>query len=111
MLYKREFGQDFELGFDLRDHPYLTDKSWHNDVSPSFYFKVEEQFYVLWVDFQDPEQREYSNCRYLIQEAINEGTEDTPEISSSDCSIIFESEYPAELINFVNMLLLTDKLS
>ncbi|WP_259399165.1 hypothetical protein [Pseudoalteromonas sp. SG43-7] len=46
-LYKQEFGQDFDLGFDLKEHPYLIDKSWHNDLCPNFYFKVDEQYYVL----------------------------------------------------------------
>ena len=36
----------------------LIDKSWHNDQCPSFYFKVGEQYYVLWVDYADVEQRE-----------------------------------------------------
>ena len=39
-LYKREFGESFNLGFNLADYPWLTDKSWHNDMSPSFFFKV-----------------------------------------------------------------------
>lgn len=39
MLYKNEFGADFDLGFNLNDYPFLKDKSWHNDVSPSFFFK------------------------------------------------------------------------
>lgn len=52
-LYKQEFCQDFDLGFDLNDHPYLIDKSWHNDLCPSFYFKVGEQYYVLWVDYAE----------------------------------------------------------
>ena len=50
-LFKQEFGQNFEIGFDLKNHPYLIDKSWHNDQCPSFYFNVSEQFYVLWIDY------------------------------------------------------------
>lgn len=37
---KSEFGRDFELGFSLHDYPRLIDKSWHNDVCPSFYYKT-----------------------------------------------------------------------
>lgn len=48
-LYKQEFGQNFDLGFNLENHPYLIDKSWHNDLCPSFYFKADEQYYVLWL--------------------------------------------------------------
>ena len=58
MLYKQEFGRDFDLGFDLESHPYLIDKSWHNDLCPSFYFNVGEQYYLLWVDYADEGQRE-----------------------------------------------------
>lgn len=35
-LYKQEFGQNFDLGFGLKDHPYLIDKSWHNNLRIGF---------------------------------------------------------------------------
>ena len=38
-LYKQEFGEDFALGFELSGFQFLLDKSWHNDVCPSFMFK------------------------------------------------------------------------
>jgi hypothetical protein len=101
MLYKNEFGTDFDLGFNLNDYPYLKDKSWHNDVSPSFYFSIGLQYYVLWVDHADPTEREDSNSRYLIQEAINEGDEIHPEIYSSDGDIVFESELVINLNQFL----------
>ena len=91
MLYKNEFGSNFDLGFNLSDHPYLNDKSWHNDVSPSFYFNAGAQYYVLWVDYADPNEREYSNERYLIQQAENEGDAENPEAYSAG-SIVFKSE-------------------
>jgi hypothetical protein len=106
MLYKNEFGPDFDLGFNLNDYPYLKDKSWHNDVSPSFYFSIGSQYYVLWVDHADPAEREDSNSRYLIQEAINEGDEIHPEIYSSDGDIVFESECFKEVKHFINNLIL-----
>tara|TARA_B100001971_G_C18247648_1_gene575558 strand:+ start:1904 stop:2233 length:330 start_codon:yes stop_codon:yes gene_type:complete len=81
-LYKQEFSQDFDLGFDFKDHPYLIDKSWHNDQCPSFYFKVSEQYYVLWVDHADIEQREEDTPRYMITNGVNEGTQDKPEVYS-----------------------------
>ncbi|MFV7770163.1 hypothetical protein [Shewanella marisflavi] len=104
MLYKNEFGPDFDLGFNLSDYPYLKDKSWHNDVSPSFYFSIGSQYYVLWVDHTDPAEREDLNSRYLIQEAINEGDEVNPEVYSSGGDIIFESELVKNLNQFLAKL-------
>lgn len=105
MLYKQEFGRDFDLGFDLESHPYLIDKSWHNDLCPSFYFKVGEQFYVLWVDYADIEQREENTPRYLIVEAINERNNEEPEIYAGDGAITFECENYADLKLFLDSLL------
>lgn len=105
MLYKNEFGADFDLGFNLSDYPYLIDKSWHNDVSPSFYFNVGIQYYVLWTDYSESAKREASNGRYLIQEATNEGDDVNPEIYSSDGKVIFENECFEELNNFISNLI------
>jgi hypothetical protein len=104
MLYKNEFGPNFDLGFNLNDYPYLRDKSWHNDVSPSFYFNVDSQYYVLWVDHADPTEREDSNSRYLIQEATNEGDEINPDVYSSSGDIIFKSELVINLNQFLAKL-------
>ncbi|MBH0039871.1 hypothetical protein [Pseudoalteromonas sp. SWN166] len=100
-LYKQEFSQDFELGFDLNDHPYLIDKSWHNDLCPSFYFRVGEQFYVLWVDHTDVEQREENTPRYVIVEAINEGSNEEPEVYAGEGKVAFECEDYKSLHNFL----------
>jgi hypothetical protein len=99
-LYKQEFGKDFDLGFDLKNHPYLIDKSWHNDLCPSFYFKLSEQFYVLWIDYADVEQREEDTLRYVIVEAINEGNNKEPEIYTGDNRLIFECELYTDLKEF-----------
>jgi len=104
MLYKNEFGSNFDLGFNLSDHPYLNDKSWHNDVSPSFYFNAGAQYYVLWVDYADPNKREESNERFLIQEAENEGDTESPEIYSSSGNIIFKSEQFKDAREFLKKL-------
>lgn len=104
MLYKNEFGADFDLGFNLSDYPYLKDKSWHNDVSPSFYFNIGQQYYVLWVDYLKPEDREQENCRFTIINATNEGDEQHPEIYSGNGDIAFESEKSDELNMFMNSL-------
>ncbi|WP_194442465.1 hypothetical protein [Pseudoalteromonas simplex] len=96
-LYKQEFGRDFDLGFDLKEHPYLIDKSWHNDVCPSFYFNVGEQYYVLWVDYADEEQREENTTRYTVIEAINEGSAEEPEIYNSTRAKLLEYDNFHEL--------------
>lgn len=92
-LYKQEFGQDFDLGFDLKEYPYLIDKSWHNDLCPSFYFKVDEQYYVLWVDYADEEQREEDTPRYMIVKAVNEAVVGEPEIYTINDSIVGVEEF------------------
>lgn len=92
-LYKQEFGQNFDLGFDLKNHPSLIDKSWHNDLCPSFYFKVGEQYYVLWVDYADIEQREEDTPRYMITKGVNEGSKDKPEVY---CEINIEELFCCE---------------
>lgn len=96
-LYKQEFGQDFALGFDLKNHPYLIDKSWHNDLCPSFYFKVDEQYYVLWVDYADAEQREEETPRYIIVKGVNEGTKNEIEVYSGNNETFLECENYNEL--------------
>ena len=102
-LYKQEFGQNFDLGFDLKDHPYLIDKSWHNDQCPSFYLKVGEQYYVLWVDYADIEQREEDTPRYLIVEAINEGSNGEPDVYAGNGKVLFESEDYKSLERFLQI--------
>jgi hypothetical protein len=105
MLYKQVFGNDFNLGFQLNEYPLLVDKSWHNDMCPSFYFKHINQYYILWVDFLNQEDREEENFRYTIITAINEGDEHSPEIYSGNGDIVFETEKSDELNMFMNFLL------
>lgn len=93
MSYRSEFGQEFELGFDVYKFPQLNDKSWHNDVCPSFYFKIADQYFVLWVDFEDPARREYASDRYTIVSAENYDCEESPDIVCGDSSVeIFKTE-------------------
>ena len=96
-LYKQEFGQNFDLGFSLKKHPYLIDKSWHNDQCPSFYFIENEKYYVLWVDYAEEEQREEDTFRYVIVEAINEGSDEEPEVYAGGGKIAFQCEVFTEL--------------
>lgn len=101
--YKNEFGRDFELGFELSDYPWLIDKSWHNDVCPSFYYQTTQGYFILWVDFADSERREEDSERYVITKAVNEGSEDAPEIyQDNTASEVFTTEEPKELFKFLN---------
>jgi len=105
MSYKQEFGNNFDLGFKLNKHPLLIDKSWHNDICPSFYFKHISQYYVLWVDFLNPEDREGETFRYTIITATNEGDEKFPEIFTKDGDVIFETEIFEKVIKFIKTLI------
>lgn len=108
-LYKKEFGAQFELGFDLTKYDWLTDKSWHNDVCPSFTYKTRDGYFILWVDFIDIECRELEQCRYIVTNAINEGDEEHPEVySSNDGIAIFSSDHDYDLIAFLDSLVSVD---
>lgn len=90
MSYKTEFGAEFDLGFNLADYPFLIDKSYKNDACPSFYFVKDGQYYVLWVDFADPQQREDEDApRYMIQKAENEGDDEHPEVYAGSCEVLY----------------------
>lgn len=105
MLYKREFGANFNLGFNLGDFPQLHDKSYHNDVCPSFWFMKNSQYFVLWVDFENPDDRESETKRYTIITAENFGDNPNPEIGLSTDSIeIFSTENQSELTTFLYSL-------
>ena len=93
MSYKTEFGFDFDLGFDLSTHPYLNDKSYRNDDCPSFYFCNNNQYYILWIDFFDKNNRENKDAlRYTIQCAENEGNSHEPEVYANNGDVVFENE-------------------
>lgn len=103
MLYKKAFGANFNLGFNLVDFPQLHDKSYHNDVCPSFWFMKNGQYFVLWVDFENPDDRESDSKRYTITTAENFGEDDYPEIGLSDESKnLFDTNDYQELILNLN---------
>ena len=105
MLYKKAFGANFNLGFNLGDFPQLHDKSYHNDVCPCFWYIKNGQYFVLWVDFENPDDRESDSKRYTIITAENFGDNYNPEISLSADSIeIFSTENQSELITFLYSL-------
>lgn len=91
-LYQKEFEPEFDLGFNLADFPQLNDKSWHNDMSPSFWFESNGQYYILWVDYADKSKREEDTPRYIIVEADNEGTPEDPEIYAGSNEVVYQSE-------------------
>lgn len=122
-LYKQEFGEDFALGFELGHFPFLLDKSWHNDVCPSFMFKSKkgsdssnldqhksqqnDQYLVLWTDYfnetPDEDQRENTgSSRYTVVTATNLGSLCEPEIYHDEHSFtLFESDDPKALTQFL----------
>ncbi len=103
MSYKTEFGLDFNLGFDLSEYPLLIDKSWHNDVCPSFYFRVGGEYFVLWVDFEDPYRREYDIARYAVVSAENLGCDESPDIVCGENGIdMFRTDDAHSLAAYLN---------
>lgn len=103
-LYQQQFGKDFQLGFNLEDYPFLTDKSYHNDICPSFYFKDADSYYILWVDYPTPSDREdESYSRYTIVEAENSGDEQHLEIGvNQDSDFQIEFEKADEIKGYLN---------
>lgn len=107
MSYKSYFGNDFEIGIELNHLPVkLIDRSYSNDICPSFYFQIANNFYLLWVDYKNKEDREdQDSSRYTITKAINEGDDINIEISTAAYSEdLLETEHEHELVNFIKCL-------
>lgn len=128
LQYKQEFGEGFELGFELSDFPFLEDKSWKDEACPSFMFKLNsglghadsglehggsgskrnslEEYLVLWVDYPIKEERENSRAsRYSIVTAANLGSEHEPEIYHDEHSFtLFETEESEALTQYLSGL-------
>jgi len=87
MSYKISFSQDFDLGFKTQDFPVeLKDKSYGNDICPSFYFKIKDQYFVLWVNHKEKNLREDSETkRYILTNGVNLGESEHLEIYD-DCN-------------------------
>lgn len=83
MSYNSAFSHTFELGFKIEEFPVkLVDRSYQNDICPSFYFQINDEYFILWVDYKNKELREDpESYRYSIAYAINEGDEKNLEIS------------------------------
>jgi hypothetical protein len=95
----------FELGFKSSDLPVtLKDCCYENDTCASFYFRVNDQYYKLWVDHKDKAQREDPDSpRYTVCKAVNEGDETSPEIYTDyEVADLFQSEEAGSMVWFVS---------
>ncbi|MDE8604550.1 hypothetical protein M3I01_016955 [Marinomonas sp. RSW2] len=95
----------FELGFKSSDLPVtLKDCRYENDTCASFYFRVDDQYYQLWVDYKEKAQREDPDSpRYTVCKAINEGCDASSEIyTDHDFKDLFQTEEPSAMIRFVS---------
>ncbi|PKG75538.1 hypothetical protein CXF86_06880 [Shewanella sp. GutCb] len=106
LQYKQEFGEGFDLGFELRDFPFLEDKSWKDEACPSFMLKSGDRYLVLWVDYPNKEERENTiTSRYSIVTATNLGSAHEPEIYHDEHSFtLFETEEPESLALYLSNL-------
>lgn len=89
-----------KLGFKSDEIPVsLTNNTSPNDFCTSYYFKKGGEYFLLWVEHQDPKYREDPDSpRYAISYAINEGDEAYPEIYSDPSrNDLFRSENVDEL--------------
>jgi len=128
LQYKQEFGEGFELGFELGNFPHLEDKSWKDEACPSFMFKLNSglghagfglehtgsekkqnslvEYLVLWVDYPNKEERDNTTTsRYSIVTATNLGSLHEPEIYHDEHSFtLFETEEGEALTQYLSGL-------
>ena len=70
--WRTEFGISWEVPEVILRHPYLIDRSLHNDVCPRFELrtppgdKSRDLLTYLWVDHIDEHMRELSHPRYVL---------------------------------------------
>ena len=100
--YQEEFGAKFDLGVDLNDFPDLVDKSYCHDVAPSFYFNVDGQYYTLWIDHEEPAEREFPEAkRFTILKAYNDDENGINIVNESEPPV-FETESVEEIQDKLN---------
>ena len=99
---------NFRLGFNAKDLKVkIINNTSNNDSCNSYYFKLSDKYYILWVEHQDLEQRENDNYkRYTLNHAINEASLDLPEVYIN----VFEdailcTDNALELIDYINFKL------
>ncbi len=103
--YKEQFGEDFEVGFELDMFPQLDDHSYCHDICPRFAFKVDDQFYMLFTDYEDPDDREHDTTRYAILTATDHGDENNPDIVTDNVEPLFECEQASDITEQLNTML------
>ncbi|HLR17489.1 MAG TPA: hypothetical protein VK099_06405 [Alcanivoracaceae bacterium] len=106
--YAVNISNSFDLGFDPKLLPVeLTDKSYGNDVSPSFYFRAKESYFVLWVEEKDKNLRELEgSARYTLVHGVNLGDEESPEIyDDHNKGVVLSTESFFELEEEINRLI------
>ena len=101
-LYKEEFGENFNLGFEISKFPQLEDQSYKHDVCPKFSFKVDDKYFLLFVDFENVKDREYENEeRYSLSLAINQGDKDNPEIIPANLPLLYQTENSKDIVSYL----------
>lgn len=112
MSYKTAFSQDFDLGFKVKDFPVeLIDKSYGNDICPSFYFKIQDQYFVLWVNYRENSLREDPETkRYIITHGVNLGDNEHLEIYDDINKVdILMTDSISEVESTIRKMLVSDK--
>lgn len=92
-----------KLGFNSEDLPVrLTNNTASNDFCTSYYFKKAGEYFLLWIEHQNPDFREDPDSpRYVISCAVNEGNEVSPEIyEDTSKSDLFRSNDVDQLIAY-----------
>lgn len=104
MSYRNEFPSDFNLGFELEQFPQLVDQSWHNDACPSFSFRRGNEGYVLWVDYESADSREFQErVRYTIYHGTPcDNTNTCQYLSDYDRKPVLETDCINTLTQFLN---------
>tara|TARA_R110000868_G_scaffold395036_1_gene666557 strand:+ start:454 stop:768 length:315 start_codon:yes stop_codon:yes gene_type:complete len=99
MSYRSEFPTfDFEIPFIEG----FTDKSYRNDVCPSFYSQLNAtQDIVLWVDFANPNRREGGFKQFTI--CINPINDEELDIES-DANVVCTTDSWDEVIVKINQI-------
>jgi len=70
--WRTEFGPSWEVPEEIQRHPYLIDRSWHNDICPKFEVltpagdKSRDLLLYLWADHKDESMRELAYPRYTL---------------------------------------------
>lgn len=104
--YQKEFGADFDLGFDLGIFPFLFDKSGHADRCPSFIFghldsSGQWSYQVLWVDYFSIQLRKGHNYRYTVLEVRVTDLVGADFSYEEESPLLFESESSDALCHYL----------